>query len=557
MPKMTGGRFIAETFKGYGVTHVFFMPVIAPRALLEMERLGIQRILTHGEKAAAYMADGYARASRRVGICMAQSVGAANLAAGLQDAYLACSPVIALTGRRVQVMQRRHAYQEIDHSGLFRAVSKYDVLVNGVEQLPYFLRQAFREATSGTPGPAHLDLEGLSGQIIAEGEADLDVMVEQPYTQVPPHRPEPELSSVRGALELLSGAKRPIIVAGGGVTLSGAGAELVALAEKLSIPVATSLNAKATFPSDHPLAVGVCGLYSRVCANQAVCAADLVFFVGSHTGSQVTNDWRIPREGTPIIQLDINPSELGRSFPLVLGLQGDAKASLRKMIAYAEPLAPRTEWIAQVQEWTQAWREDVAPLANSDKVPIRPERLCRELTAHLPPDAILVADTGHAGIWSATMLDLKHPDQTYVRAAGSLGWALPAAIGVKCAQPDRPVLCFTGDGGMWYHLTELETALRYGIHTVTVVNNNHSLNQEKRVNERVYGGPAPGSNALWMLTDTSFAQVAESMGCAGIEVRRPSELPGALEQAFASGLPTVIDVKTDIDGIAPPPWAPA
>jgi acetolactate synthase-1/2/3 large subunit len=154
------------------------------------------------------------------------------------------------------------------------------------------------------------------------------------------------------------------------------------------------------------------------------------------------------------------------------------------------------------------------------------------------------------------MIDLQHPDQMYIRAAGSLGWAFPAAIGAKCAQPDRPVLCFTGDGGMWYHLAELETALRHGICTVTIVNNNHSLNQEKRGNERIYGGREPGSDALWVLTDISFAQVAEAMGCAGITVRRPSELPGALEQAFASAVPAVIDVKTDIDAIAPPAWTP-
>ncbi|MFN2131077.1 MAG: thiamine pyrophosphate-binding protein [Anaerolineae bacterium] len=556
MPRMTGGRFIAETFAGYGVTHVFFMPVIVPRALQEMERLGIERILTHGEKAAAYMADAYARVSGRPGICMAQSVGAANLAAGLQDAYLACSPVIALTGRRVQINQYRHAYQEVDHAGPFSAVTKYDALVNAPEQLPYALRQAFREAVSGTPGPVHLDLEGLSGQVIAEGEADLEVIVEQAFTRVPPFRPEPELSRVREAVELLARAERPVIVAGGGVTHSQAGPELVELAEKLSIPVATSLNAKATFPYNHPLALGVCGLYSRACANRAVCEADLVFFVGSHTGGQVTNEWRIPRQGTPVMQLDIDPSELGRSFPIVLGMQGDAKASLRKMIDHAEPVPPRIGWIDRVQGWVQGWRESVAPLVHSEEVPIRPERLCKELTEVLPPDAILVSDTGHSGIWTGTMVDLKHPGQAYVRCAGSLGWGFPAAIGAKCAQPDRPVLCFTGDGGFWYHLTELETALRYGINTVTVVNNNHSLNQEKRGNERIYGGSAPGSDALWVLTDVDLARLAESMGCFGIQVDRPSELSSALHQAFSSGKPAVVDVKTHIDGIAPPPWTP-
>jgi acetolactate synthase-1/2/3 large subunit len=237
MARMTGARFIAETLRGYGVTHVFFMPYIIPRALYEMETLGVRRILTHGEKAAAYMADGYARAGRRPGVCMAQSVGAANLAAGLQDAALACSPVVALTGRREQIDQTRHAYQEIDHGGLFAPVVKYDALVNCPEQLPYFLRQAFREATSGTPGPAHLDLEGASGHVVAEGEADLEVIVEEPFTRVPPFRPEPELSTVRKALHMLAQARRPVIVAGGGVAASGAGPELVELAQKLSIPV--------------------------------------------------------------------------------------------------------------------------------------------------------------------------------------------------------------------------------------------------------------------------------------------------------------------------------
>ena len=556
MPKMTGSRFIAETFKGYGITHVFFMPVIIPRALLEMEKLGIKRIMAHCEKAAAYMADAYARVSHGVGICMAQSVGAANLAAGLQDAYLACSPVIALTGRREQIHQYRHAYQEIDHIGPFSAVTKYDALVNSPEQLSYFLRQAFRAATSGTPRPVHLDLEGLIGQVVSEGEADLDVIVEETFARVPPFRPEPELSKVRKAIQMLSEAKRPVIVAGGGVTSSQAGTELVELAEKLSIPVATSLNAKAMFPFDHPLAVGVCGQYSRACANQTVNEADLVFFVGSHTGGQVTNEWRIPPKGTPVIQLDINPSELGRSFPIKLGMQGDAKASLRKMIENAETLEPRTEWIARAQELVRNWREKVAPLTNSEDLPIRPERLCKELTEYLPSDTILVSDTGHSGIWTGTMIDLKHPDQAYVRCSGSLGWGLPAAIGAKCARPDRPVLCFTGDGGMYYHLTELDTALRYGISTVMVVNNNHSLNQEKRVNERVYGGQKPGSDELWILTDADFAKVAESMGCFGIQVNHPSELSSALDQAFASGKPAVVDVKTHIEGIAPPPWAP-
>ena len=556
MPKMTGAQFIAETVHGYGINHVFFMPFIVPRALMEMEKLGIKRIQTHGEKAAAYMADAYARVRRGPGFCMAQSVGAMNLAAGLQDAYLACSPVVALTGRETQLSQKRHAYQEVDHVNPFSAVAKYSAFIAKAEQLPVYLRQAFRSATTGTPGPTHLDLEGIAGQVVAEGEADLEVIIEEMFAQIPPFRPEADQEAVAAALQLLTEAERPVIVAGGGVTASGARAELIELAEKLSIPVATALNAKTMFPPDHPLAVGVPGSYSRACANQTLCEADLVFFIGSHTGGQVTNGYTIPPQGTPVIQLDINPEELGRNYPIQLGLQGDVRNSLRKMIAQAETASPRTAWINRVQELVQAWKAGVSEQVNSDIVPMRPERLCRELADHLPSDTILVSDTGHSGVWTGTMLDLKHAEQAYIRCSGSLGWGLPAAMGAKCAQPDRPVLCFTGDGGIWYHMTELDTAVKYGLNTVTVVNNNHSLNQEKGGNERVYGGQTPGSDELWIFPDADFAKMAESMGCFGVTVHKPSELSSALDQAFSAGKPAVVDVKTHLDGIAPRAWTP-
>ena len=185
MPLMTGGKFLAETFKGYGVSHVFFMPVIVQRALLEMEKLGINRIMAHSEKAAVYMADGYARTSHKAGICMSQSVGAANLAAGLQDPFLARSPVIAITGRRPQADQYRHSYQEIDHIEPFNAVTKYNVGVNDPSQLPHLVRQAFREATSGSPGPVHLDFEGTTGALIGDGESDLEVIIDEQFTMIP------------------------------------------------------------------------------------------------------------------------------------------------------------------------------------------------------------------------------------------------------------------------------------------------------------------------------------------------------------------------------------
>lgn len=557
MPRMTGARFVAETFKGYGLTHVFYVPSIARRILAELEIVGIQRVVTHGEKAAVYMADGYARAANGPAVCMAQSVGAANLAAGLQDPFLGLSPVIAITGHRPLSHQYRNSYQEIEHFRPFSSTTKYSVAVDTVEQLPHLLRQAFREATSGAPGPAHLDFMGIQGEVIENGEANLEVIIEEDFMRRSSLRPEPGPEKIRETAQALAEARRPVIIAGGGVTSSGAQAEVVKLAEMLNIPVATSLNAKGTIPENHPLSVGVCGAYSRWCANRVVAEADLAIFIGSHTGSQVTLDWRIPQPGTPVIQIDIDPSELGRSYPTRVALHGDAKATVGRLVEALEPMGPRAEWIGRAQQLVQEWRDEVAPDFHSDAQPIRPERLCQEFTENLPPDAMLVSDTGHAGIWTGAYIDLTHPEQGFMRAAGSLGWALPAALGAKCALPDRPVVAFTGDGGFWYHIAELETAARYGINAVIVVNDNRSLNQCRVGDERVYANyPGGDSDSMWQFNDVDLSQVAESMGCFGRRVTDPAHIPAAIEEALAAGRPAVVDVVSDMDVVAPPPWGP-
>ncbi|HCU74062.1 MAG: acetolactate synthase [Chloroflexi bacterium] len=559
MPTMTGAQFLAETLHGYGVSHYFFMPVSVPEAMPEFDRVGITPVMAHTEKGAAYMADGYARLSGKIGVCGAQSVGALNLAAGLQDARLGCSPVLALTGRLSNLSQHRHAYQELDHMGPFGAVTKYSVPVTCVDELPVFLRQALREATSGTPGPTHLDLYGIAGGDVMTGTADLDIVIENDFRHIPATRPAAAPESVQAVMTQIQAALRPVIVAGGGVRCSGARTELVELAEKLQVPVITSLNAKEMFPPDHELALGISGQYSRFCANKALAEADLVFFIGSHAGGQITNDWRLPRPGTRVLQLDINPAELGRSFPLTAGMQCDARTGLRQLLETAESPSPqnseaRVLWLHRTQELVQEWHQSVSALSASNDIPLRPERLCADLTRLLPNDAVLVSDTGHSGVWTGTMIDLRSPEHSYIRCAGSLGWGLPAAIGAKCAAPERPVLCFTGDGGMWYHLTELDTAVRYGLHTITLVNNNASLNQEQAMNERIYGARTANSDRMWMLTDADFSTIASTMGGLGICVRRPDELEDALQEALAADRPVVIDVKTHIEGIAPRAW---
>lgn len=557
LSRMSGARFMAETFKGYGITSVFFVEAILRRTLIEMEALGIRRVLTHSEKAAAYMADGYARVSRRPGLCMAQSVGAANLASGLQDPYLGLSPVVALTGKKPPYAQYRNAYQEILHGPLFEPVTKYNVSVDMIGQLPYFLRQALREATSGAPGPVHLDMGGgYAGEGIEEAEGDLEVVIEEAFTHYPSVRPIPEIENLREAAQILEEAEQPVIVAGGGARLSSAGPEILRLAEMLSIPVATSLNGKDSIVDSHPLSVGVVGSYSRWCANQVVSEADLVLFIGSHTGDQVTNNWTVPRLGTPVIQIEIDPSELGRSYPNVVPLLGDAKVTVQHLTDILKPKASKESWAQRAQQIVKGWREEVELLRKSDAVPIRPERLCKEISEVLPANGILVSDTGYAGIWTGTMVYLNHPGQSYIRAAGSLGWAFPASLGAKCAEPERPVVCFTGEGGFFYHLSELETASRCGIKTVTVVNNNHCLRQCLEGINFAYGDRTGNRDEMCMFQDLNFAHIAQDMGCYGIRVERPGEISEALKKALGSDRPAVVDVVTDVACKAPSPWTP-
>jgi acetolactate synthase-1/2/3 large subunit len=552
--KKLGAEVIADMLKGYGVTHVFMVPAVLRRTFAEMERrTDIARIHCHGEKSAAYMADGYARASGKPGVCMAQVIGALNLAAGLRDAYLAHSPVIAITGGRDPKTKFRKVYQEIDDVPAFEPVTKFNATIDDISRAPDMLRQAFRVATSGAPGPVHLQFRGNEGQLDLE-EAEMEPLVEPQFAQVPPFRPEPQAEHVAAALALLQKAERPIFVAGGGLRASGAARELVALAEALQIPVATSLNAKDAIPGTHPLSVGVVGSYSRESANRAVNRADLVCFIGTETGGMTTHFWAVPKIGTPAIQIDIEPESIGRNYPLQASVLGDAKAVLTKMLAQAEKTsaAKRAAWIKEIATLRSEWAANYKATLKSDVVPIHPGRICGELTKHVPDNAIVVVDTGHAGMWMGGLYDLRTPTQSYIRSAGHLGWAFPAGMGAKAACPDRPVVVFTGDAGFWYHIGEIETAVRWNLASVTVVNNNGGGSQSKRGFDRVYGGEQNNrSRELWTYKPMNFAKLAEDMGALGIRVENPSDFAPALARAIASKRPAVIDVATDIEALAP------
>jgi len=554
---VTGAEYLARSLAANGTTHVFFIDAILRRTLIELGTLGVTRVLGHSEKAVAYMADGYARIAGRPGVCFAQSVGAANLASGLQDAYLGRVPVIAMTGHKQPAMQHRNAYQEIPHLPLFSAVTKFSARVDQAADLPRLMRQAWREAMTGTPRPTHLDLNGLQAEVIEAGQVDEAPVADPAFrSEMPPHRPTPPDADIERAAARILQAKRVVLVAGVGATLSGAGKELLALGEILAALIATSLGGRGLVPTRHRLSIGCAGNYAAPPTNQIVHEAELVVFVGCDTGDQVTHTWRIPAIDTPCVQIDIDATELGRSYPDTLGMMGDPKATLAKLIAAVGRPTRDTAFADRAAGIVTAWRNSRAAALASDKKPIWPDRLCDEITRALPPDGILVADTGYSGIWSSSLIELNGEGQTYLRAAGSLGWAFPAALGAKCAAPKRKVICWSGDGAIYYHLTELETARRRGIAVVLVINNNSGFGQGWPNIQRQQGNKPGDVSELVRFGPTNFADVAKVFGLRGIRVEDPAQIAPALRDALASDETIVVDVATDIDCRAPEPWLP-
>ena len=541
---------IAGMLCDYGVTHFFFVPVILPETVKRMSARGILPVMTHGEKAAAYMADGYARVSRRVAVCGSQAIGSTNLAAGLRDAYMARTPIVALSGAPDAGTSHRNLYQDLDDRGAFEAVTKWSAQVPDPSRFPDLLRQAFRSASSGVPRPVHLGLAGRTGNP-GDSPAGGDGRTEPRYGVLPSDRPMADSSAVAAAAELLAGARRPVILAGNGVARSGAARDLVAFAEQVRVPVVMTLNGIATIGYEHPLYGGVVGEYGADFANAILMRADVVLVAGSSLGSMTTRSWSLIPDDALVIQVDIDGAEIGRTFECTVPVVGDLRAVFGQLSAAASGQAPG-QWIADVADLRAGWRQSVHESETADSVPVRPERLFRLVSEELADSGILVGDTGHVGAWTARHVRLSG-QQTMVRAAGSLGWGLPASIGVKCAYPDREVICVTGDAGLFYHLGELETARRYGLRIIVVVNNNLSMNQEAVFWDE--GSAVQEKN--WQFYDADLAEIARGFGCYGTRVDDSADFAAALDKARSSELPAVIDVRTDISVVAPQSFGPA
>lgn len=550
---MEGAEWLARTLRQSEVSHLFFVDAVLRRTLLALDPLGVQPVLAHTEKSAAYMADGYARIAGRPGLVAAQAVGAANLAAGLQDAWLGRAPVLALTGRKPLGHQHRNAYQEVAHAPLYAPVTKHAAMVERAEDLPRALRFAWSAMLAPPPRPAHLDLNGLMGEVIERGE-----IAEPPLALAGWRAPRTRsiAADLDRAAELLRGAQRVLLVVGEGAQLSGCGAEVLALAEALRAPIVTSLGARGIVPTRHPLHLGVLGAYAAPAANRVAQEAELVFFIGADPGDMLTNYWRTPRPGVRALQLDADAMEFERSYALECALHGDPKLSLAALLPLLRGAAREDAYARRAADAMAEWRAAMAPRLASRDAPIDPARLCAEITRALPEHAILVADTGYSGIWTGNLIELDGSTQSYLRAAGSLGWSFPAALGAKCAAPHRKVLCWSGDGALYYHLTELETARRRGIAVTLVVNNNSGFGQGWPNYLRQAGNNPRAAEQVLRFGPTNFAEIARGFGVEGIRVEHPDQLAPALARALAADHSVVVDVATDITARAPEPWTP-
>lgn len=549
----TGGALLYATLKSYGVTCLFGMedPIHVFHAV---DRAFTRIVTVRDEKHAAIMAHGYAQVTGRPGVCAATfGPGATNLITGLLEAQRSSVPVIALVQDHALRLKNKHASSALDHAGALGPYVKEVIRIDLPEQVGDAVRKAFRIATTGRPGPVVLL---CPGDVMA-AETEAAVHAEAAYTHFPANRVRASREAIAQAAELLTGARRPLLIAGGGTIISGAEDEVRLLAELFDMPVATTMTGRGAIADAHPLAAGPLGSttggrYGRgSIPNTLFAEADLVFVLGSRTGQICYSDWSLPKPGTKLIHLDIDPVEIGRNFPTDVPMVGDVRDTLRDLLAHcAEHGLARTDRVARarVAELAKSWREEFDVVGKSSQVPIRPERLLADISDSSDDSTLIVTDASYVTGWAMSHVDVPRAGRFILspRGTGGIGWSLPAAIGAKMADPARDVVCVTGDGAFGYVFNELETAARYGVEVTVVVFNNGTLGFQRHWEQKVMGRYLECD-----FLDIDFAELGHVLKCGGERITDSAQIAAGLKRARGAGKPYVLDVRIDPDATAP------
>ena len=547
----SGAHMFADALSRHGVRDIFGQSI--PSALfLCAPQFGIRQIGYRTENAGAAMADAYARISGQVPVVTGQNGPAATLlVAGLAEAFKASIPIVAIVQDVHRKMTDRNAFQELDHLELFKGCAKWIRRISECERIDDYVDMAFTAAASGRPGPAVLI---VPIDLFDEKAVRRETPRRANLGRFPLDRAGPDATVIAKAARLLATARRPLIIAGGGVHVSGACEALANLQETASLPVATTTMGKGAVSEKHPLSLGPVGYFMGTRGRckfmcELVEGADVVLLIGNRTNQNGTDSWQLYPENARYIHIDIDPQEIGRNYEAELRIVADARLAIEALTEaltaadLSKRQTARSDVEKQIAKGLDAHVREVARVVDMDHSPVRPERMMRDLNGVLRADDIVAADASYSSIWVANFLEAQRPGQRILtpRGLAGLGWGLPYALGAKAARPASRVIGLVGDGGFAHVWSELETSRRMGLAITLIVLNNQILGYQKHAEKVIWGDHSDVVD----FCPVDHAAIAGACGVEGVRVDEPGAFLPALERALAADITTVIDVITD------------
>jgi acetolactate synthase-1/2/3 large subunit/sulfoacetaldehyde acetyltransferase len=543
MADVTGGRAVVDLLKVEQVRFIF--GIVGATFLDVLDALyddrSVEYINVRHEQAAAFMADGLGRVTDSPGVCLVTSgPGATNLLTGVAAAYVAHSPVVVLVGGVSLDHSQKDAFQEFDLLRMFRPVTKLALQINRVERIPDLLRSALRAAMTGRRGPVFVE---IPRDVLNDELPSASVIAPENYRITHPPMPHPD--AIRAAVRLLRQAERPLLLVGGGTTWAGANDLVVRLSERCSMPMITAYGRNDAVPNGHPLYVGPLGRAGSPEAAALCRRADLVLALGSRLAQFTTHfDDRYLKSDTAIVQIDVESRDIGRYYPVAVGIQSDAKEACQALLdALAQGGVPaRPDWRQEAETLRGQRQARLAKERALDTKPMKPQRVYAELRGALPTDTIVALDAGAAPAYGYDRLQFEKP-RTFLTPLdlGGLGFAFPVALGAKLGRPDAPVVAIHGDGGFLMNAQEIETAVRHGINVVTLVMNNNCWGSEKAYQRHFYEARYIGCD----IGNPRYDEYARLFGAEGYYVDHPDQVGDVVKAALGSGKPAIVEIPID------------